>query len=75
MKLVVQKVKKASVTSEGTVTGQINKGYMVLVGIKTTDTKVEADYLARKLINLRIFEDENEKMNLSIKDVGGELLF
>ena len=74
MKLVVQKVKKASVTSEGTVTGQINKGYMVLVGIKTTDTKVEADYLARKLINLRIFEDENEKMNLSIKDVGGELL-
>ena len=74
MKLVVQKVKKASVTSEGTITGQINKGYMVLVGIKTTDTKAEADYLAKKLMNLRIFEDENEKMNLSIKDVGGELL-
>jgi len=74
MKLVVQKVKNASVTSEGTVTGKINKGYMVLVGIKTTDTKAEADYLEKKLINLRIFEDENEKMNLSIKDVGGELL-
>jgi D-tyrosyl-tRNA(Tyr) deacylase len=74
MKLVVQKVKNASVTSEGTVTGKINKGYMVLVGIKTTDTKAEADYLAKKLINLRIFEDENDKMNLSIKDVGGELL-
>lgn len=74
MKLVVQKVKNASVTSEGTVTGKINKGYMVLVGIKATDTKTEADYLAKKLINLRIFEDENEKMNLSIKDVGGELL-
>ena len=74
MKLVVQKVKNASVTSEGIITGKINKGYMVLVGIKATDTKAEADYLAKKLINLRIFEDENEKMNLSIKDVGGELL-
>jgi len=74
MKLVVQRVSKASVKVDNKVVGKIDKGYMVLVGIKQGDTEKEADYLAKKLLNLRIFEDENEKMNLSIKDVGGKLL-
>lgn len=74
MKLVIQRVKKAQVDVEGKTVGKIEKGYMVLCGITHTDTEKEADYLAKKLVNLRVFEDENEKMNLSIKDVGGELL-
>lgn len=74
MKLVIQKVKKAKVEVEDKTVGQIEKGYMVLLGVKKDDTKENADYLARKLCNLRIFEDENGKMNLSIKDVNGELL-
>lgn len=74
MKLVIQKVKKAKVEVENKIVGQIEKGYMVLVGVKKGDTKENADYLARKLCNLRIFEDENGKMNLSIKDVNGEML-
>ena len=71
MKLVI---KKAKVEVEDKTVGQIEKGYMVLLGVKKGDTKENADYLARKLCNLRIFEDENGKMNLSIKDVNGELL-
>ena len=74
MKLVIQKVKKAKVEVEDKTVGQIEKGYMVLLGVKKGDTKENADYLARKLCNLRIFEDENGKMNLSIKDVKGKLL-
>ena len=74
MKLVIQKVKKAKVEVEDKTVGQIEKGYMVFLGVKKGDTKENADYLARKLCNLRIFEDENGKMNLSIKDVNGELL-
>lgn len=74
MKLVVQRVKESSVKVDGEVVGKINKGFMVLVGIKQGDTKKEADFLVNKLLNLRIFEDENEKMNLSIQDVKGELL-
>ena len=74
MKLVIQKVKEAKVEVENKIVGQIAKGYMVLLGVKKDDTKENADYLARKLCNLRIFEDENGKMNLSIKDVAGELL-
>ena len=74
MKLVIQKVKKAKVEVGNKTVGQIEKGYMVLLGVKKGDTKENADYLARKLCNLRIFEDENGKMNLSIKDVNGELL-
>lgn len=74
MKLVVQRVNKAQVEVEGKIVGKINKGFMVLCGITHEDTEKEADILARKLCNLRVFEDENEKMNLSIKDVGGELL-
>ena len=74
MKLIVQRVKNANVKVEEKIVGEIKKGYMVLVGINENDTEKEADYLAKKLINLRIFEDENEKMNLSIQDVKGELL-
>ena len=74
MKLVIQRVLNAQVEVENEVVGKIGKGYLVLCGIKDTDTEKEADYLAKKLCNLRVFEDENEKMNLSLKDVNGELL-
>jgi D-tyrosyl-tRNA(Tyr) deacylase len=74
MKLVVQRVLNSKVEVDGKVVGKIDKGFMVLCGITHNDTEKEADILARKLCNLRVFEDENGKMNLSIKDVGGELL-
>ena len=74
MKLVVQRALESKVEVDGKIAGKINKGFVVLCGITHTDTEKEADLLAKKLCNLRIFEDENEKMNLSIKDVGGELL-
>ena len=74
MKLVVQRVLNAHVDVDGKTVGKIDKGFMVLCGITHEDTEKEADLLARKLCNLRVFEDENGKMNLSIKDVGGELL-
>ena len=74
MKLVVQRVKNASVTVDKKIVGQINEGFLVLLAVTHEDTKETADYLVKKLCNLRIFEDENEKMNLSIKDVKGELL-
>lgn len=74
MKLVVQRVAHANVDVDGKTVGKIGKGFLVLCGITHTDTKENADYLAKKLCNLRVFEDENEKMNLSIKDVNGELL-
>ncbi len=74
MKLVIQRVKNASVCVDGKEVGKINGGYLVLLGIKCGDTKEDADYLVRKLINLRVFEDEEGKMNLSIKQVNGELL-
>lgn len=74
MKLIVQRVKEAEVKVDGKTTGKIGKGFLVLLGVTHTDTKENADFLAKKLINLRIFEDENEKMNLAIKDVNGELL-
>lgn len=74
MKLVVQRVKQAKVEVDNKVVGSIDKGFMVLLGITHTDTKEISDYLVKKLCNLRVFEDENEKMNLSLKDVGGKLL-
>ena len=74
MKLVIQRVKNASVTVEKKVVGEIEKGFLVLIGIKVGDTKEQADYLVKKLCNLRVFTDENDKMNLSLKDVGGKLL-
>ena len=74
MKLVIQRVKQAKVEVEGKVVGEIQKGFLVLIGITHTDTQKEADYLAKKLCNLRIFEDENQKMNRNLKDVNGKLL-
>ena len=74
MRLVVQRVNEANVKVDNKIVGQIKKGFLVLLGIKSTDTKKDVDYLVRKLVNLRIFSDENNKMNLALKDVGGELL-
>ena len=74
MKLVIQRVKEASVEVNKNVVGQIDKGLLIFVGITHTDTKEIADYLLKKVCNLRIFEDENGKMNLSLKDVKGKLL-
>ena len=66
--------KKAEVKVDGNIIGKIDKGFLVLIGIKVGDTKEQADYLVKKLCNLRVFSDENDKMNLSIKDVKGKLL-
>ena len=74
MKLVIQRVKSASVKVEGETVGKIEKGFLVLIGVKVGDTREQADYLAKKLCNLRVFTDENNKMNLALKDVGGKLL-
>ncbi len=74
MKFLVQRVSESKVDIADKTVGKISKGYMVLVGIKEGDTVKEADFLINKLLNLRIFEDENDKMNLSIQEVGGEIL-
>lgn len=74
MKFVVQRVAEASVTIEQKVVGQIGKGLLVLIGVGESDTEELADKYIRKLLHLRIFEDENGKTNLSLKDVDGELL-
>lgn len=74
MKIVVQRVKEANVKVDGKVVGEIGKGFMVLVGVTHNDTEENADYLAKKLCKLRVFEDENGKMNLGLKEVGGKLL-
>lgn len=74
MKLVIQRVSNASVKINNEEISKIKKGYLVLVGINNSDTKSNADYLVNKLVNLRLFEDENDKLNLSLKDVNGELL-
>ena len=74
MKLVVQRVKKAKVTVEDKIVGEIDEGFLVLLGVKPTDTEKTADYLVKKLCNLRVFKDENDKMNLNIKQVQGSLL-
>ena len=74
MKVVVQRVKHASVTIDGRVNGKINNGFLVLLGVSSTDTKQDVDYLVKKVTNLRIFTDEKDKMNLSLLDIQGEVL-
>lgn len=74
MKIVVQRVKNASVTIDRKIHGQINKGFLVLLGITTSDTISDVDYLVKKVCNLRVFNDENDKMNLGLKDINGSLL-
>ncbi len=74
MKLLIQRVKSASVAVENEVIGSIGRGYLVLIGVSETDTREIADKMIKKMINLRIFMDEDGKTNLALKDVGGELL-
>lgn len=74
MKIVVQRVLQADVSVDSKICGKINKGYLVLIGIGHEDTQQDCIRLADKLVNLRIFSDENDKINLSLKDVNGEIL-
>ena len=74
MRAVVQRVTRASVTVEGSIIGQIQQGIVVLLGVARDDSESDAEYLAAKIPALRIFDDEQGKMNLSLKDVGGEIL-
>lgn len=74
MKFVIQRVTEASCTVEGKVTGQIKKGFLVFIGVSADDTTQIADKMVKKLLGLRIFEDENGKTNLSLHDVDGQLL-
>ena len=74
MKLVVQRVSNAEVKVDNKIVGKIGKGFLVLLGVKHEDTKEDVNYLVRKLVNLRVFSDENDKMNLSIQNINGELL-
>ncbi len=74
MKAVIQRVLRASVSVEETEVGACGQGYLILLGVANGDTEEDADLLLKKIVNLRIFSDENGKMNLSVKDVGGEIL-
>ena len=74
MRCVVQRVSRASVTVEGKTTGEVEKGYMVLVGVEQGDGEADMRYCAEKVAGLRVFEDGEGKMNLSVKDVGGAVL-
>lgn len=74
MKFVIQRVTHASCTVDGSVTGSIDRGFMVLIGIAETDTREVADKMIKKLVGMRIFEDENGKTNLALSDVAGSLL-
>ena len=74
MKIVLQRVSSASVTVDGEICGKIGTGYLVLLGVGLGDTEEDCRRLADKIINLRIFSDENDKINLSLSDVGGDLL-
>ena len=74
MKAVIQRVSEASVTVDGAVVGAVGKGFLVLLGVMDGDTEADADVLAGKVARLRVFTDENDKMNLSVTDVDGEVL-
>jgi D-tyrosyl-tRNA(Tyr) deacylase len=74
VRAVIQRVSQASVTVEGEITGQIERGFLVLLGVGTDDTEDDAAYLAGKAVGLRVFEDADGKMNLSLADVGGAML-
>ena len=74
MRAVVTRVSRASVTIDGTIHGQIGRGFLVLLGVGPNDTEAVAEKLAEKICNLRVFEDENGKMNRSLEQVGGSLL-
>ncbi|EDL62600.1 D-aminoacyl-tRNA deacylase [Bacillus sp. SG-1] len=74
MKVVLQRSREASVTADGKLSGEITSGFVLLVGVTHEDTEKDADWLAEKIINLRVFEDAEGKMNRSLLDVGGEIL-
>ncbi|MFQ7520092.1 D-aminoacyl-tRNA deacylase [uncultured Intestinibacter sp.] len=74
MRAVVQRVASSRVTVDERVTGEVKKGLLVLLGVTHDDTSKDVDYMVDKVTNLRIFEDENDKMNLSLKDIGGEVM-
>ena len=74
MRVVLQRVSKAKVVANGVESGAINKGFLLLVGVEEADTSEDVDYLTRKIANMRIFEDTAGKMNLSLKEVDGEIL-
>lgn len=74
MRAVVQRCNYCRVLSEGEETGRIGRGFAVLLGVKKGDTEADAKYIADKILHLRVFEDENDKLNLSVQDVGGELM-
>ncbi|MBR3646402.1 MAG: D-tyrosyl-tRNA(Tyr) deacylase [Lachnospiraceae bacterium] len=74
MRFVIQRVKAASVKVDENVIGRIDRGFLVLIGVSDCDTKEIADKMIKKLVNMRIFDDENGKTNLGLKDVGGQLL-
>jgi D-tyrosyl-tRNA(Tyr) deacylase len=74
MKAVIQRVSEARVTVDGSVSGAIDRGILVLLGVAKGDTEQDADWLAKKIIELRIFEDSDGKMNLSLAEIGGSLL-
>lgn len=74
MKIVIQRVSQASVEVEQKIVGEIKQGLMLLIGVEETDTQEDADWLVKKILDLRIFSDAEGKMNLSVKDIGGEIL-
>lgn len=74
MRAVIQRVEQASVSVENEVLGSIDKGFLVLLGVSDSDTEADLDYMIKKITNMRIFKDENDKMNLALKDVDGQLL-
>ena len=74
MRAVVQRVASSRVTVDERVTGEVKRGLLVLLGVTHDDTSKDVDYMVDKVTNLRIFEDENDKMNLSLKDIGGEVM-
>ncbi|WNZ91808.1 D-aminoacyl-tRNA deacylase [Streptococcus iniae] len=74
MKIIIQRVSQASVSIDGKIAGAINQGLMLLVGVGPEDDQSDLDYLARKILNMRIFSDTDDKMNLSVQDIGGSIL-
>ncbi|MGT2829813.1 D-aminoacyl-tRNA deacylase [Streptococcus hillyeri] len=74
MKIIIQRVSEATVSIDNKVVGQIDQGLLLLVGVGPDDTQADLDYAVRKILNMRIFSDENGKMNLSVQDIGGSIL-